>query len=56
MTTSKKSLISLVIPAYREENYLSDTIQDILTQCKSLSAHYLFEIIIVNDGSPDGTR
>jgi undecaprenyl-phosphate 4-deoxy-4-formamido-L-arabinose transferase len=51
-----KRLISIVIPAYREENYLADTIFSIFEVVKGMSDRYIFEIIIVNDGSPDGTR
>lgn len=49
-----KQLISLVIPAYKEEKNIPliyKEIQDTLVGIKK----YDFEIIFVNDGSPDGT-
>jgi dolichol-phosphate mannosyltransferase len=52
--SQKKKLISLVIPAYREEKNIPliyEEIQKILSQIKK----YDFEIIFVNDGSPDTT-
>lgn len=51
---SKKQLISLVIPAYKEEKNIPliyQEIQDVLGVIKK----YDFEIIFVNDGSPDAT-
>ena len=50
----KKKLISLVIPAYKEEKNIPliyEEIQKTLTSIKK----YDFEIIFVNDGSPDTT-
>lgn len=50
----KKKLISLVIPAYKEEKNISliyAEIQNTLTSIKK----YNFEIIFINDGSPDDT-
>lgn len=52
--SSKKQLISIVIPAYREEKNIPlvyKKIQDIL---KSIS-DYSFEVIFIDDGSPDNT-
>ena len=56
MTVQHKKHISFVIPAYKEEHYLSQTMLQLHSECKDLSDRYFFEIIIVNDGSPDGTR
>ena len=52
--TAKKQLISLVIPAYKEEKnvpLIYSEIQNTLVSIKK----YDFEIIFVNDGSPDTT-
>lgn len=49
-----KQLISLVIPAYKEEKnipLLYSEIQAVLATIKK----YNFEIIFINDGSPDST-
>lgn len=43
--------LSVVIPAYNSENYLPDTVQSLLSQ-----DFKDFEVIIVNDGSTDGTQ
>lgn len=53
MSKSKK-LISLVIPAYREEKNIPLIYQQITQTLLSIKK-YDFEIIFVNDGSPDTT-
>lgn len=46
----EKGLISVIVPVYNVEQYLADCIQSILMQTYSL-----FEIILVDDGSTDGS-
>ncbi len=45
-----KELVSIIIPAYNAENFISETIRNVMEQNY---AH--FELIIVNDGSTDRT-
>ena len=49
------SLVSYVIPCYRSEKTLPKVIEEIIQTMKTLP-QYEFEIILVNDSSPDGTR
>ena len=49
----KKDLkISVIIPAYNAEKYLTETLDSVVSQTMSDSD---YEIIIVNDGSSDHT-
>lgn len=50
-----KKLISIVLPAYREEKNISLVYEEILKNLEKISEKYDFEIIFVNDGSPDNT-
>lgn len=49
------SLVSYVIPCYRSEKTLPKVIEEIVQTMTTLS-QYEYEIILVNDSSPDGTR
>lgn len=48
MSKKNKPLVSVIIPAYKAEHYIEETIQGVLNQ-----THTTFELIIVDDGSPD---
>jgi glycosyltransferase involved in cell wall biosynthesis len=43
-------LVSVVIPAYRHEEYIEETLASVFAQ-----TFRDFEVIVINDGSPDGT-
>jgi glycosyltransferase involved in cell wall biosynthesis len=49
-----RSVISVVIPAYNEEQTIGNVISDTITVMDSLGTPY--EIIVVDDGSTDNTR
>ncbi|MBQ7615514.1 MAG: glycosyltransferase family 2 protein [Butyrivibrio sp.] len=49
-----KKLISYVIPCYRSEKSIGGVVNEIDETMKKMSA-YEYEIILVNDGSPDNT-
>lgn len=44
----KEPLVSVIVPVYNVENYLSDCVESIQNQ-----THHALEIILVDDGSPD---
>jgi glycosyltransferase involved in cell wall biosynthesis len=48
----KKKKVSIIIPAYNEETGIKDTISDLKIFAKKNN----WEILVVNDGSTDGTR
>lgn len=47
--------LSLVIPAYNEENRLPKTVDNVLSYFSKREQNIKFELIIVNDGSKDNT-
>jgi undecaprenyl-phosphate 4-deoxy-4-formamido-L-arabinose transferase len=46
-------LLSVVIPVYRSEKYLSRTVSELVAY---LEPRCRFEVLLVNDGSPDGVQ
>jgi len=53
--SDKVNSISIVMPAYNEEERISSTIENFISWVKSKN-DYNIELIIVNDGSSDNTR
>jgi len=49
-TMSATPLISIILPAYNAEGYLTEAIQSVLAQ-----KHTHLELLVINDGSTDGT-
>lgn len=47
--------LTLVIPAYNEENRLPKTVDNVLSYFSKREQNIKFELIIVNDGSKDNT-
>ena len=50
-----KKLVSIVIPCYRSETMIMGVVEDIDKEMYKLKDKFAYEIILVNDGSPDGT-
>ena len=50
---SFEGLLSVVIPVYRSEQYLAKTVHELVAY---LEPRVAFEIVLVNDGSPDGVQ
>ncbi len=46
-------MISFIIPAYNEEDYLGKTLEWLLSSAEAVAVPY--EIIVVADGCADGT-
>lgn len=53
MNTEKEIYLSIIIPAYNEEENISDTIMDISRYLTK--QNYRAEILVINDGSKDKT-
>lgn len=47
---SNPPLISIIMPAYNAEKYVAEAIESVLAQ-----SHAHFELLVINDGSTDGT-
>ena len=50
-----KKLVSIVLPTYKEEKNVSHIYQKLLKVLPQSKEKYDYEIIYINDGSPDNT-
>jgi glycosyltransferase involved in cell wall biosynthesis len=48
-------MVSVVIPAYNEESQIARTLEAVTTYLTTIEDQYRWEVIIVDDGSTDGT-
>ena len=51
MNKNEQPLISVIVPVYNGESYIDDCITSVLNQ-----EYKNFELILVNDGSQDGSK
>jgi glycosyltransferase involved in cell wall biosynthesis len=51
ISTSREKLVSVILPVYNAEKYVSASIESVLKQ-----TYRDFELLIINDGSTDGTQ
>ena len=52
---AQREKISFVIPCYNSTNTIGRVVQEIKEVMNNSMTQYDYEIILVNDGSPDGT-
>lgn len=55
MIDEDKPFISIVLPCYNEEAILRNNVEIIVSYLQALQNKYSWEILIINDGSKDGT-
>lgn len=48
-----KTLLSFVIPCYRSEHTITSVVEEIIQTVSARADEFAYEIILVNDGSPD---
>lgn len=53
--TSARPLVSVIVPAYNEEDVVVDTLSRLTEYMTSIEDRYRWEIVVVNDGSTDET-
>ena len=51
----ERPLVSLVVPAYNEAPLIESTLRTLCEYMRGLEADYTWEIVLINDGSTDGT-
>jgi len=49
-----KTLLSFVIPCYRSEHTITGVVDELIATVSARQDEFQYEIILVNDGSPDG--
>ena len=50
----EKTLLSIVIPCYRSEHTITGVVEELIATVSARQDEFRYEIILVNDGSPDG--
>lgn len=50
-----KTLVSIILPAFNEEENLAVAVQKIAESVRPITSHFAFELLFVNDGSSDKT-
>ena len=48
-----KTLVSIILPAFNEEENLAVAVQKIAESVRPITSHFAFELLFVNDGSSD---
>ena len=51
----ERPLVTVLVPAYNESLMLKDSLTEIYEYMQSLESRYRFEVLVVDDGSTDGT-
>lgn len=54
--TRPRPLVTMVLPMYNESAVFSSSMTDLIDALDAMADRYRFEILIVDDGSTDGTR
>lgn len=52
---TERPLVSVVIPAFNEELYIAATLSEVTRYLATVEDRYRWEIVVVDDGSTDGT-
>jgi len=55
MVEKKRARLSVVLPAFNEESLIEKNVREIIAYLESIEDEFDWEIVIVNDGSTDGT-
>ena len=55
MDSPQKVFVSIVLPCYNEEAILDANVNKVIRYMNNRSSKYDWEILLVNDGSKDGT-
>lgn len=55
VSTGTRALVSLVVPAYNEASLIDGNLRKLCAYMATLEAAYDWEIVVINDGSTDGT-